>query len=209
VPGSRLQPGTAAEDNDVLKGSASHDELSESAEQGSLQSQQAKGDRQPLLKGFASTQAGGISDVDPDQGDRELEIQWDAWRNKFLRNVLSSVSQKINDRESDYYKPTARDPATGALLPPYPLGTGATFTVQVTRDGAIKTLAIVRSSGYESYDKCVMQAIKELESSSWLQYPRGSKRAMVEQLGTIKTSVQGGYTNQRFGDVERYKEPAW
>lgn len=214
VPDSSLRSGAAQSDSgesgeNVLRGSASHDELSGSAQDGSLQAQQARGDRQPLLKGFASTQTGGISEADPDLGDRELEIEWDAWRNKFLRNVLSSVSQKINDRESDYYVPPKRDPATGAILPPYPLGTGATFTVQVTKDGIIKNLGIIRSSGFESYDKCVMQAIKELESSSWLAYPRGSRRVMVEQLGTIRTSVQGGYTEQRFGDVERYKQPAW
>lgn len=211
VPSSGLKAGTAKEgEEDVLKGSAQHDDLSGGADQGSLQRQQPKGDQQqPLLKGFASTQTGGISDVDPDQGDRELEIQWDAWRNKFLRHVLSSVSQKINDRDSDYYVPPRRDPQTGGFLPPYPLGTGATFTVQVTRDGGIKSLGIIRSSGFESYDKCVMQAIKELESESWLQYPRGSRRVLIEQLGTIKTSVQGGYTEQKFGDVERFKEPDW
>lgn len=209
VTAPNLQSQPAQADNDMLRGSAEQNDLTGSVEQGGLQKQMPRGDKQPTLKGFASTETGGLSNDDPDVEDQEMQIEWDKWRNRFLRTVLMSVNEKINNPDPEEYVRPRIDPRTGMLMPRYPLGTIAWFTVQVTRDGAIKNLSIIESSGYPTYDRAVMKAIKELEFSSLLRYPKGSRRVLVQQEGGIKTATQGGYTDQRFGDVEKYREPAW
>lgn len=204
-----LQSQPAQVDSSMLQGSAEQNDLAGSAEQGGLQKQMPRGDKQPTLRGFASTETGGLSNDDPDVEDQEMQVEWDKWRNRFLRTVLMSVNEKINNPDPEEYVRPRIDPRTGVLMPRYPLGTIAWFTVQVTRDGAIKNLSIIETSGHPSYDRAVMKAIKELEFSSLLRYPKGSRRVLVQQEGGIKTATQGGYTDQKFGDVEKYREPAW
>lgn len=206
----KLQPQQGAlDEQDPLRGSAQQDDLSAGADQFPLQPQKPRGDSQPLLKGFAAAEDGHLTGQDPDREDRELQIEWDKWRNKFLRTVLMSVQEKINNPDpEDYVRPRV-DPRTGMLMPRFPLGTIAYFTVQVTKDGALKHLDIIETSGHPSYDKAVLAAIRELEGSALLNFPRGSRRALVQQEGGIKTATQGGYTERKFGDVERFREPSW
>lgn len=164
----------------------------------------AKPDSQSgYLKGSASKSEAGLNATfDPDADDRELMIEWDRWRNRFLRAIQSGMQETLNNSTDEYLR---WDPRQRAMISRFPLGTTAWFSCQVTPDRRIVKLKLVNPSGFPGYDRAVLEAIASLEGSRILQYPRGSKRNIVTQVAGIKTSDSSEYRYFKFGDVEHQR----
>ncbi len=157
-----------------------------------------------LLKGGARIEDGGLTGEDPDAQDQELQVEWDRWRNRFLQAVLSGAMDNLNNpQEADL----RFDPRTQRVIIQFPLGTIAWFSCQITNDRQIKTLRLDQSSGYENYDRAVLNAVRDLGGTAILQFPRRSRRLVVSQNGGVKTSDHTERQFFRFGDVERYTVP--
>jgi hypothetical protein len=163
-----------------------------------------------ILKGNASILDGKVAE-DPDLQDRELMVEWDRWRNKFLRAVQLQVQAGVNhpdDWEEDARPKLVIDPYTGqpvGVQPRFPMGTEAWFTCQITADKRVKNLSIVKPSGYPAYDKAVLEGVRALEGTSMLIYPSGSKRQVVGQTAGIRTAGSSDYQYHHFGDVEHVR----
>src|SRR5207253_4696071 len=97
------------------------------------------------------------------------------------------------------------DPRRRMMVPKFPLGTIAWFYCEVTPDKRIKKARITQPSGFPGYDQAVLDAIWNLDGSSILRYPRGSKRTIVVQDGGIKTATYSASPDFKFGDVERQR----
>lgn len=168
----------------------------------------------PVLKGAAVVSGSklGAQQQDPDLEDRELMVEWDRWRNRFLRAVQLQVQAGVNHPDEwEEETPRSRvhvDPYSGTAFvePRFPMGTEAWFTCEITSDRRIKSLSIVRSSGIAAYDKAVLEGVRALEGTSMLQYPPASRRALVTQTAGIRTAESSDYQYHRFGDVERVKQ---
>lgn len=143
---------------------------------------------------------------DPDAGDKELMIAWDRWRNRFLNAVLASTSEILNSDQGASFR---INPTTHVMEPKYPVGTVAWFVCEVTRDKQIKHLKILNSSGYADYDKAVLEAVQDLQGSSLLRFPTGSRRTAVLQGGAVERAVQNKPQYFHFDDVERYRIPGY
>ena len=192
----------------ILPGNVHQDDLSGSAQDyqsGTLAPQLDK-DQNPVLKGTA-IKDDTLATADPDQDSQELMIEWDRWRNRFLRAVQLGVTEDVNNPEPDETTPQRFDPYTGTILPRYPLGILTWFYCQVMPDRSIRNIRITKSSGYPNYDAAVRRSIRALEGRSMLDYPRGSRRTVVTQMAGIRTSDTGDFTYHRFGDVEHYTMP--
>lgn len=167
-----------------------------------------------ILKGTAVMTGGKLgAQQDPDLEDRELMVQWDRWRNQFLRAVQLQVQADVNNADG-WDDPPVRsnivyDPRTGQayVQPRFPMGTEAWFTCQVTSDRKIKNLAITKTSGNEEYDRAVLHGVRMLEGSALLNYPSGSHRTFVNQSAGIRTASSSDYQYHQFGDVERVRHP--
>lgn len=170
-----LEQGKLAPRNEPLQGSATKDDLS-----------------------------AGVSGSDPDAGDKELQIEWDRWRNRLLHAIQSGMQESLNNPS----EATLRwDPSKQAMVSRFPTGTVAWFSCQVTPDQRVIHIKLLHSSGYPGYDRAVLDAIDALQGSSILRYPRGSRRQIVTQVAGIKTAEQAEYRHFKFGDVERHRVP--
>lgn len=160
-----------------------------------------------VLKGNASRLGSGVSE-DPDVADSELMIEWDRWRNRFLQAVQQQVQVNVN-HPNDFDEPVRPrfDPQTGMVARRrFPLGTVTWFSCEITSDRRIKNLKLDKSSGIESYDRAVMDGVRNLEGTGILVFPRGSHRMVVSQIAGIKTAASPDYQYHHFGDVEHYRE---
>lgn len=163
--------------------------------------------KKPVLQGSAVLNGGKLStEQDPDMEDRELMVEWDKWRNRLLRAVQLQVQAGVNNPDSDEDARPRIDFRTGQVMPRFPMGTEAWFYCEVTSDRRIKVLKITQSSGFSSYDRAIIEGVRALEGTSLLQFPRGSRRLIVNQEAGIKTAAQADYTYYHFGDVERFKQ---
>lgn len=174
---------------------------------------QPKIDASTLLKGNASLTGGkaGLQD-DPDREDKELMVEWDRWRNKFLRAVQLQVQAGVNhpdDWEEESRPRVVVDPYTGRpmVMPRFPMGTEAWFSCDVTNERKVKNLKIVKPSGFPAYDKAVLEGVRALEGTSMLEYPHGSHRLVVSETAGIRTAQTSEYQYHHFGDVERVRQP--
>lgn len=168
-------------------------------------------DARPVLQGEAAINGLHMQadrQDDPDAGDQQLMIEWDRWRNRFLRAVQMQVQANINNPDGSYHRHRHFDPLTGGVALPFPLGTIAWFRCRITADRQIADLELVESSGFPEYDHAVISGIRALEGTSFLQFPAGSRRTSVHQEAGIETAAQPDYQYFRFGDVERYNVPA-
>lgn len=202
-------PGDAQKDNQQgpLDGKAIDDELRGMIKDGSLQPLQgltADPNKPPVLNGMASKS--GQPGMDPDEDDRELQVEWDRWRNRFLRAVQLGLQESLNNPDPDEYERPRVDPVTGRLMPRFPLGTGAVFSCQITNTGEVKNLDIIESSGFPKYDRALVRAIRQLEGTKILVYPRASRRTTVTQMGRIKTATTSDFQYHHFGDVEKVRQ---
>jgi len=165
-------------------------------------------DAATVLQGSASLNGmGGANGDDPDQGNEELSIAWDKWRNRLLRFIQMQVQASVNSPASDDYIRPRFDRFTGMPLPKFPLGTEAWFDCEVTRDHRIVRCLITQSSGFPAYDHAVISGIRALDGSDILEFPRGSRRTSVRQEAGIRTATQSNFNYYHFGDVERYNVP--
>lgn len=157
-----------------------------------------------LLDGQANEMQAGLQGQDPDMADRELQVEWDKWRNRFLWSVQSGVQQTLNSPDD----PNLRyDPNSGQMLMKFPMGTVAWFSCRVTKDRRILDAKITKPSGFPGYDRAVLNAVLMLDQSTILKFPSRSQRQQVYQDAGIKTAESGERQFFRFGDVERYNVP--
>lgn len=155
------------------------------------------------LQGSASIDEAG----DPDISDRELQIEWDRWRNRFMRAVQLGAQENMNNPEPEEYVAPRFDPQTGMAIPRYPMGTSAWFSCMITNDRRVSGVKIVKSSGYASYDAAIRRAVREMDGRELLTFPRGSRRKHVFQEAAITTATSNEFKYHKFNDVERYTVP--
>ena len=157
------------------------------------------------LKGKAELGDTGLASQDPDIDDQELQVEWDKWRNRFLWAVQSGVQEALNNPDDQMLR---WDPQQNVVVMRFPLGTVAWFNCKVTNDRRIAEVKLMHSSGFPGYDKAVVNAVKSLEGTSILRFPKRSRRQFITQQAGIKTSDSGDRQFFHFGDVERYRAPA-
>lgn len=188
-----------------LEGKAIDDELRGMVRDGSLKPMDGLRQDNPSrpLQGKARKQS-----TDPDEEDQELMVEWDRWRNRFLRAVQLGVQEMVNNPDPEDYERPRVDPQTGRVSTRYPLGTGTAFSCQITRDGRILNLEVIEPSGFSKYDRIVLKAVKQLEGTRLLNFPRASQRNTVSQAARIKTASSADFQYHKFGDVERVRAPA-
>lgn len=190
-----------------LQATIKHTDLQGDADDqgGDLNAGQGQMDRMnKLLDGQANEMQSGLQGQDPDMADRELQVEWDKWRNRFLWSVQSGVQQTLNSHED----PALRfDPQSGQYLMKFPMGTVAWFSCKVTKDRRIVDAKITKPSGFPGYDRAVLNAVLMLDQSTILKFPSRSQRQQVYQDAGIKTAESGERQFFRFGDVERYNAP--
>jgi hypothetical protein len=191
----------------ALKGNVKDDRLNGQVEDEGTDDMSAgvpEGDNvnKPVLRGKASLGGEGMEGDDPDSDDAELQVAWDKWRNKFLWAVQSGVQEALNNPEDINLR---WDPQKQAVVMRFPLGTTAWFACKVANNRHVESVKLMHESGFPGYDKAVLDAVRNLEGTSILQFPKRSRRPFVTQAAGIKTSDQGGNQFFRFGDVERYR----
>lgn len=192
------QSGTARTDQGgKLEGKAIDDELRGLVKDGALQPLSGLTDNTRPLQGLAI--------ADPDASDQQLMVEWDRWRNRFLRAVQLGVQELVNNPDPDEYERPRVDPVTHQITSAYPLGTGTAFSCQITKDGKIKNLSVLESSGFSKYDKAVLRAVQQLEGTRILVFPKDSHRINVSQAARIKTATSSDFNYYHFGDVERVR----
>lgn len=150
---------------------------------------------------------GAATQADPDAGDQQLAVEWDRWRNRFLRAVQLQVQASVNNPDEDDFGRRRFDRFTGMPMPRFPLGTETWFDCEVDRDRRIVRVAITQPSGYPAYDRAVLEGIRALEGTTLLVFPRGSHRLSVRQEAGIRTATSSNFQYYNFGDVERYSQP--
>ncbi len=186
-----------------LEGKIRADDLSGNADDSNLQSGQGKLDpTKGPLKGTAQMDENGLQSQDPDIDDQELQVEWDKWRNRFLWAVQSGVQEALNNPDDAMLR---WDPQRQSVVMRFPMGTVAWFACKITNDRKIENLKLMHTSNFPGYDKAVLSAVKSLEGTSLLRFPKRSKRLSVTQSAGIKTAESGERQFFNFGDVERYR----
>lgn len=145
------------------------------------------------------------SGADPDAQDKELMVEWDQWRNRFLQAVLSGTGDILNSDQAQHFQ---FNPQTNTIESKYPFGTVAWFSCRISKAKQITDIRIEHSSGFANYDQCVIEALKSMNGSSILQFPSRSRRVSVLQAGGVQRATQPSRQYFRFGDVEHYRVPA-
>ena len=140
--------------------------------------------------------------IDPDLSDKELMIQWDRWRNRFLQAVLSGTSDVLNCDQAENYR---FNPKTHTTELKYPMGTVAWFSCKITRDGQVSEVLIDEPSGFPVYDEAVREAVQALAGSEILKFPYRSRRKSILQAGGVQRTTQISKEYFHFGDVEHYR----
>lgn len=143
---------------------------------------------------------------DPDAQDKELMIEWDHWRNRFLQAVLSGTTDILSSDQAQNFQFNAQ---TKMIESKYPFGTIAWFSCQITKDGQIREVLIDSPSGFPAYDEAVREAVKALAGSAILKFPSRSKRVSVLQAGGVQRTAQVNKQYFHFGDIEHYRLPAY
>lgn len=201
LPSVQKKPLEATIRHDALSGQADEDDPNLQAGTGVPDSDGGGG---PPLRGRADSSGNQQLDSDdPDVDDQELQVAWDRWRNNLLYAVQTGVQEALNNPEDAMLR---WDPVRKKVLMRFPLGTTSWFYCKVNNNRHIESLKIMESSGFDGYDKAVLKAVRDLEGSSILKFPKRSRRLFVTQSAGIKTSDQGGGRQDfKFGDVERYR----
>jgi hypothetical protein len=201
----KLQGQAAQTDQSKLQGNVNGGGLSGEVEDedGEMLPGKATLDKSGVLKGGASKDGNrGFQSMDPDADDQELMVEWDRWRNRLLSAIQTGMQEVINDPNESNLR---WDERKQMMVPKFPLGTIAWFFCQVTPDRRILNAKITKASGFPGYDHAILESIKNLEGSSILRYPRGSKRTIVSQDGGIKTAETSERRYFKFGDVEHQR----
>jgi hypothetical protein len=203
------QAGKGDDTDSTLKGKTQNDALNGKEDWSDDDLKGQKGKVAPdsgVLKGSAKLEDGKLSTDDPDIQDQQLQVEWDRWRNRFLRAVLSGATETMNNPQEVRFR---WDPVKHAMVPPFPLGMECGFTCVITNKRRIEDLQVTSSSGNRLFDQAVLDAVKALEGTTILRFPERSKREFVSQAGGVKTSDHTENQYFKFGDVERYRAPAF
>lgn len=190
-----------------LEASVQQQELNSDADQndGDLAGMSPQMDKSGrTLNSNASTLDSGVTSSDPDMDDQEMMVQWDKWHNRVLNAIQQGLIEQLTATGDNVM---ILDQRTGRMRSKYPLGTMAMFSCQVTPDHRVINLKIDQTSGFADYDRAVYQAVKVLDGSSVLRYPKGSHRKVVWEGAGIRTSMQAGPANFHWGDTEHYRVP--
>jgi hypothetical protein len=211
APPSKLegQAGKTDDTDSTLKGKTQNDALTgkEDWSDDELKSQKARvAPDGGVLKGSAKLEDGELAHEDPDIQDQQLQVEWDRWRNRFLRAVLSGATETMNNPQEVRFR---WDPMKHAMVPPFPMGMECGFSCVITNNRRIQDLEVTASSGNRLFDQAVLDAVKALEGTTILRFPERSKRQFVSQAGGVKTSDHTENQYFKFGDVERYRAPAF
>ena len=116
--------------------------------------------------------------------ERELAVQWDDWRNRFLQFVRAGmIPNKYEELEWQH-------------------GITAQFRCVVTADKHIKSCEITESSGNVSFDNTLEMAVESLDGYKILTFPAGSRRTevLVDHIYVTLGGLDPGHID--FGDVE-------
>lgn len=194
-----------------LKGSATDDELENQLDQVEKQFGNTKmtglqsgvqDNSGPPLKGAADAQQpfNLAAANDPDGANQELQIDWDRWRNRLTQTIQSNLINLINIHNDANF---VFDPRRQMMVSRYPVGIYAQYSCDVLPNQQIINARVTLSSGYPAYDQAVMQAMLQLQGNKILRYPKGSRREIVNQQASIRTSMDNQFQNFQFGDVER------
>ncbi len=194
-----------------LNGSATDDELENKLDQVEKQFGNAnmtglrsgvQDNSAPPLQGSADAQQpfNLAAANDPDGGNQELQIDWDRWRNRLTQTIQSNLISLINIHNDVNF---VFDPRRQMMVSRYPVGIYAQYSCDVLPNQQIINARVTLSSGYPAYDQAVMQAMMQLQGNKILRYPKGSKREIVNQQASIRTSMDNQFQNFQFGDVER------
>jgi hypothetical protein len=156
--------------------------------------------------GEAGTESPLAGNEDPDATDKELMIEWDRWRNRFLQAVLGGTTDALNNDQARNFQ---FNPQTNVVESKYPMGTNAWFSCKITKDGHIKEVLIEKSSGFSGYDDAVRESVQSLEGSAILKFPSRSRRISVLQAGGVERTAQVNKQYFHFGDTEHYRVPGY
>jgi TonB C terminal len=146
----------------------------------------------------------GAGNDDPDAQDKDLMIEWDHWRNRFLQAVLSGTTDSLSSDQAQNFQ---FNPQTNVIESKYPFGTVAWFSCKITKDGQVQEVLIEHASGFPAYDEAVREAVKALAGSTILKFPSRSKRISVLQAGGVQRTAQVNKQYFHFGDTEHYRVP--
>ncbi|HEY9730716.1 MAG TPA: TonB C-terminal domain-containing protein [Drouetiella sp.] len=195
VPKKKLEGQADESGRNALKGQAED-------ESANLQGLNGQADNK-VLQGSAQQLEGSASE-DPDTSDQQLMVEWDAWRNRFLRAVQSDVQSNLNNSEDTMSR---WDPRSQTVIRQFPLGTTAWFKCDIREDLKIVNFQLVKSSGFPNYDRLVMDAVAALNGTEILRFPSKSKRHRVNQMAGIQTASKSSNEYFHFGDIEKYRVP--
>lgn len=140
---------------------------------------------------------------DPDAAERELQIDWDRWRNTLTHAIQQGTIDNINVHNDVNF---VLDPAKQMMVSRYPVGIYAQYSIDVLPDQKIINIRLLQSSGWPGYDQAVMQSIMNLQGAKLLRYPKGSKRQIVNQQASVRTQMDAQFQNFKFGDVETQRQ---
>ena len=139
----------------------------------------------------ASVQQATVSEDSAKQVQQtQIDVQWDAWRNRLARAVFDKFTE---NRSGPFYSTQFTDDAL------------ATYTYTVTNDRRVENVQIKKPSIYPLMDSLIVSSIYELNYSPDLAFPPGSKRESVtveEQLGV----GDGGFNERQYNDSEHVTE---
>lgn len=209
LPQPHLKKETGQSDslnNNNLQGTETQNQLNGDARQNSnYGGQMEKPFSGPTTLRGAANYADLKTNKDPDVGDKELQIKWDLWRNRFLWQVQANMQrQSTNPNETMMHW----DPTLQKVVAGFPVGLTSWFACEVTNQGQIIHLKILHSSGIPYFDKAVLRAVWAMQGTPILRFPSESRRTIVTMAAGVK-SVSHVQPRQyyHFGDVEQYSVP--
>ncbi|HEY9718926.1 MAG TPA: hypothetical protein V6C69_15745 [Trichormus sp.] len=153
----------------------------------------------PLQGSAQQTPLMGGAQNDPDVGNQQLLIDWDRWRNNLKESIERNTLANINVHNDVHF---VWDQRAQMMVSRYPNGISTFYRIDVLPNRRIINITLMQSSHYPSFDQAVFDAISQLQGSSTLVYPPGSRRQTVQQESYVSTAATTQIQDVRFGDVE-------
>lgn len=122
---------------------------------------------------------------DPDDTP-EMQLLWDAWH----RRVAGEIFTRFNLFAKAAFR---HSPPLVAVV-----------TYRVSRDGRVDNVQLVKGSTNLFFNLLITQVVKSMNgNTALLQYPPGSRRQIVEKVGTFSQNVGTEGFSHQTGDAER------
>lgn len=186
-----------------LQGSAQGGSWNGTPEQGQMGQQQFQMNANQFQTGAGQNGFNLGAGNDPDMNDQELQIQWDAWRNRLMHAIEQGTLDRINVQNNVNF---VFDQRANMMVSRFPNGIACWYTIDVLPNRRIINFRLTKPSGFQGFDQAVWQSIFQLEGNKILQYPKGSQRQTVTQEGAVETAKKTEFQNFHFGDVEHERE---